>query len=496
MEATMLHAPSITSPIERHASTRTAAPSSSSPFARAPFRWTRRSETTLPTHVEGELPSWLCGDLVRTAPAVFELGEWRAEHLFDGLGLVYGFSFAADGVRFKQRALACQFAQDVTRERPRLTSFATPTRRTLLQRLLRPIPSITDNANVNIVPWQGGWLAMTEAPNQHVIDGDTLASRGLYRHDDELPKKLGMSAHPHFDFERRALVNVGFTYGPKNELWVFRQHEQSHRRELEGKLALERPPYVHAFGLTPRHVVLIDHPYRLNPLRLLFTNRPFIEPFAWQPERGTRLLRLDRQSGRWTEYQTDPLFCFHTVNTYEDGEDTVLDLLAHDDPSVVRALGREALGRGLPSLAPRFVRARMRPGKRHVELEALTPQGFEFPIIPYRARNGRAYQAVWGARLHAQGSGGPASEVVRVDVERGQTARFAESGMSYGEPVFVPRPGAERDDGVLLSVGSHAHEDRAVLAVLRADTLEPLAHVHVGLSIPLGFHGTFAARRT
>lgn len=469
--------------------------STTSPFARTPFRWTRRDAGVLPTSVEGKLPDWLRGDLLRTAPALFDAGGFRAAHLFDGLGLIYGFSLTAEGVGFRQRLLDCHVARDMARERPQIASFGTPTQRSLLRRLLQPIPPISDNANVNIVPWQGAWLAMTETPYQHVIDASTLASRGHYAYEDNLPRSLAMTAHPHFDFEQRALVNVGMSFGPKNELWVFRQHEQSKQRQLEGKLALKRVPYVHSFGLTARHALIIDHPFRLNPMKLLFSNRPFIAPFAWQPGQGTRLHRLDRARGTWSEFQTEALFCFHTVNMFEDGDDTVLDMVAFDDPGIVQALGREALARALPSLTARFVRVRMRPGKTHADLEPLASQGFEFPIIPYRRHNGQRYQTVWGARVQPAASGEPTSELVRIDLERDQTASFSEPGMSYGEPVFVPRPdSAGSDDGVLLAVGSHAREERSTLAVLRADTLEPLARVQVALSIPLGFHGTFASR--
>jgi carotenoid cleavage dioxygenase-like enzyme len=54
--------------------------------------------------------------------------------------------------------------------------------------------------------------------------------------------------------------------------------------------------------------------------------------------------------------------------------------------------------------------------------------------------------------------------------------RFGESDVVYGEPVFVPKPGAARaTEGVVLTVGSHVHEDRATMTVLDADSLEPVA---------------------
>ncbi|MDB4987274.1 MAG: 15,15 beta carotene dioxygenase [Myxococcaceae bacterium] len=464
----------------------------------APFRWTEREQQSLPVSVEGELPSWLQGDLVRTAPAVFEAafarGGWQAQHWFDGLGLIYGFTFA-DGVRFQQRLLGSETAAQIALGKATIASFGTDMQRSLLQRILQPIPRVTDNANVNIVPWQGQWLAMTETPSQHVVDGADLRSRGLYRYDDKLPRSMGMSAHPHFDFERNALVNVGTTFGPKSELWVYRQGADSHVREVEGKLAFKQLPYVHDFGLSQRHAVIVDHPLTVHPLKLLFSNHGIVDAFRWQPERGTRLWKLERGTGKWTDYQTEPLFCFHTVNTFDDGDDVVLDFLVYDDASIVSQLSIASLAKhGLPALTGRFVRARLSPGKRQVELEPLTTQRFELPTIAYRAQHGRSYETAWGTSLDevSRVDGVWHSSVVRIDVRTGTVARFSEPDVTYGEPVFVPRPGAARaDEGVLLVLGSHANASRSCLAVLDATRLEPLARCTVELSLPLGFHGNF-----
>ncbi|MFT3921772.1 MAG: carotenoid oxygenase family protein [Myxococcales bacterium] len=464
-------------------------------LARAPFRWTRRDQTSLPVTLEGKLPEWLKGDLVRTAPAVFELGGWRAQHWFDGLGILFGFSFG-EGVSFKQRLLASEALRDAQGERFQVASFSTPTRRSWWQRVIKPIAQITDNANVNVVPWQGAWLAMTESPHQHLIDGQSLATRGLYRYEDKLPVAT-LSAHPHFDFGRKALVNVASSFGPKNVLRVYSQASDSRTRKVEGELVFKRVPYLHSFGLSPRHAVIIDHPYKVNPLKLLFSNRAFIDPFEWEPSRGTKLWKLDRASGRWSAYHTEPLFCFHTANCFDDGDDVVLDFVAYDNPDIVQLLKTESLDRSVPAIAPRFVRARLKPGRRDVELEPLSQQGFEFPSIAYRTDNGHAYSSIWGTRLAQGAQSDVDSEVVRVEIGRGEVATFTEPHVTYGEPLFVARPGATRsDDGVILCLGSHAEQERATLAVLDATTLEPVARAHVDACLPLGFHGNFLAARS
>jgi len=458
---------------------------------RAPFRWSGPGQDQLPVRIRGTVPAWLRGDLVRTAPALFEQNGWRADHWFDGLGLLYGFRFEASGVSFRQQLLASQVAADAAQGRSRLASFGTRTQRSRVQRLLQPVPQATDNTNVNVIPWQGAWLALTESQHQHVIDPGDLASRGLYQYEDGLPAGLMMTAHPHFDHASKALVNVGTSLGRRNQILVFRQQPGESRRQIEGSLSLERSPYLHDFGVSERHVVLIDHPLRLSGLSMLFSNRSLLEHHRWEPEQGTRLRLLDRQSGRWTTYETDTCFCFHTVNCFDDGEDVVFDFLAYDDASVVEALGTAALASGQrPGLTPRYVRARLRPGGGRVALEPLSPQGFEFPAIAYRQQHGQPYAVAWGASFAASSW---QSQLLRV--EAGQVRRFEEQGMTYGEPIFVPRPdGDGPTDGVILSVGCHQQEPLSSLVILDADQMQPIAHCDLAISLPLGFHGNFQAR--
>jgi carotenoid cleavage dioxygenase-like enzyme len=303
-----------------------------------------------------------------------------------------------------------------------------------------------------------------------------------------------MSAHPHYDAASGSLVNVGTSFGAKSEIWFFRQSKHGKRREVEGKLALKRVPYIHAFGVTDRHALLIDQPLTVNPLSMLFSNRAFIRHFRWRPERGTRLWKLSRQTGALTAYETEALFCFHTVNAFEDGEDVVFDFLAYDDASVVDTLYTAALARGLPSIAPRLVRARLKPGKKSVQLETLSDARFDLPQIAYRTHNGKPYRFVWGTAFTPLPGGGAEAVVHKVDVSSGDAQRYSDPELIYGEPVFVPRPGASaEDDGVLLAVGSHLSEERTRLAVIDAANLTLIASCEAPLSIPLGFHGTFSA---
>jgi len=52
--------------------------------------------------VEGELPAWLAGSLLRTGPANGDLGQQRVAHWFDGLAMLHRFSFSGGEGQLRQ----------------------------------------------------------------------------------------------------------------------------------------------------------------------------------------------------------------------------------------------------------------------------------------------------------------------------------------------------------------------------------------------------------
>src|SRR5262245_55080608 len=99
----------------------------------APFRRSPENQTAVPAKIDGKIPDWLRGEVVRTCPAVFETQNWRARHWFDGLGMIYAFRIGASGIDFRSRLLDSETARDARRGQAKLGSFGTPTSRPLLQ---------------------------------------------------------------------------------------------------------------------------------------------------------------------------------------------------------------------------------------------------------------------------------------------------------------------------------------------------------------------------
>ena len=65
----------------------------------------QNSETELTKlQLDGSLPKWLNGKLVRNGPAIFEAGSTQLRHWFDGYGMLHGFMIA-DGTVYYQSKL-------------------------------------------------------------------------------------------------------------------------------------------------------------------------------------------------------------------------------------------------------------------------------------------------------------------------------------------------------------------------------------------------------
>ncbi len=108
---------------------------------------------------------------------------------------------------------------------------------------------------------------------------------------------------------------------------IYEHGPTARKRDVVGSWQTKRVPYVHTFGLTPQHAILVAHPFSVNPLKMLWSSKGYIDHFDWQPQEGTRLIVIDRASGATREHVTEPFFVFHTVNAFERDDATVLDLL-------------------------------------------------------------------------------------------------------------------------------------------------------------------------
>ena len=438
--------------------------------------------------VRGKLPPWLAGSLIRTGPAKWEVGGRSMNHWFDGLAMLHRFSFADGAVSYANRFLetkAWRAANDTGKIQ--YSEFATDPCRSLFQRVSAMFsPKISDNANVNLVKLGERFIAMTETPIPVQFDDDTLAAAGVAY---EAPGML-TTAHPHMDRATKGMLNYAAKLGPRNSYRFFLLRPDAAQPEVIATQAVREPAYMHSFGLTPRWLVLAEFPLVVNPLRLAFSGRPYIENFRWRPELGTRFHLFDRTNGQALgPFETEARFAFHHVNSYEENGDVVVDIVTSPTAQIVEDLYLERLRQGKPIAPAHLERFRITPTSGTVTSERLADAAMELPRINYGRCNERPYRHVWGVGS----DDGWLDRIVKADVVERTTTVWSEDGCYPGEAVFVGAPDGEREDeGVLLSVVLDGRTGNSFLLVLDASSLEELARADVPHQIPFGFHGQFA----
>lgn len=468
---------------------------------------------TLP--VTGDLPDWLTGSLIRNGPGAFSFPDGSAvDHWFDGLAMLTRFTFDpgtaasagtdGDAVHYRNRFLESD-AYEAARAGEFDGGFATG-ETTLRSRLAAFLTDPYDNANIVVERVGDEYVALTESPRWVEFDPSTLDTLGHVRGDGDVPGGQLTCAHLKRDPATGTLVNVATAFGRTSTYHVHATTREGKRRHV-GSVETDRPAYMHSFALTPRYVVLTEFPLRVNPLRFFRPGRqaPFVEQFEWQPDRGTRVVVLDRTTGAVVaDDVTDPTFGFHHVNAFErrGGSEVVFDLETVPDATTIDSLYLEELREGdLGAISGRLerfvVHLESAPGKgrygaddARITREMLYDEGTALPTVS-PARWCRRHRYVYAMSMDQ-----PATEwatgVMKLDVETGEVREFDDGGDYFGEPVFVPAPtGEAEDEGVVLTVALDADVDASRLLVLDGATFEERARVTLPHALPFDFHGRY-----
>jgi carotenoid cleavage dioxygenase-like enzyme len=442
--------------------------------------------------VTGTVPAWLHGTLVRVTPALMDGGGKTIEHWFDGAAMLNAFGFGDGGVSYGSRFLETEYLQDVRKGEANF-GFGTDPCRSLFKRVMS-LGDVNkfDNANVNLQELGRRYIAMTETPLPVEFDPKTLKTLGKPKWPDKAADGQVTTAHPHYDYATDEVVNYTAKFGPKTAYRVYAAGEVGAKRRLIGSLPVKKPGYMHSFGMSERYVVLAENPLLVNPMSIPLSKKAFIKNYEWLPERGTRFIVMDRHTGELQGiHEAEAFFCFHHVNSFERDGELVVDLVAHDDPSVIGLLEVEKLRGAVELPATELRRYRIKLDGSGVEREDLAPGvNCELPRINYRRNNMRDYRWTYAAATSAGADW--FDEVVKVDVTNGDVKRWSEPGCYPGEPVFVHRPDSSaEDDGVVMSVVLDASGERSFLLFLDGGTFEELARAEAPHHIPFGFHGQF-----
>lgn len=443
--------------------------------------------------VQGAIPNWLTGSLIRTGPGQFEVGAENYQHWFDGLAMLRRFSFHEGQVSFQNQFLRSKaYLEAKQKDKISRGEFGTVARHSIWERLRDPIPRLTDNASVNITMLDDRYVSITESPFPILFDPETLQTLDRFKYDDRVNGQI-TTAHPHIDHQRGAIFSYLTCLAPRYAYNIYRQDWHSRRRHLVASIPIAQPAYMHSFAMTEQYIVLTEFSLRLKPISLLVSGRPFIENCEWQPDQPTRILVVRKDDGQVVRTcLAEPFFAFHHVNAFEQEDEVLIDLITYPDDAVVRSLYLEPLRHhpeqviGVGELRRYHVPVL---SKQHATYETLSADRIELPRIHYARCNMHNYRFVYGIGSQAHQF---SDQLVKVDVVEHESQIWRSPNCYPGEPVFAAAPNASNEDeGVVLSVVLDAQQQRSFLLVLDARSFTEIARAELPYHLPFDFHGQY-----
>ncbi|WP_218079335.1 carotenoid oxygenase family protein [Anthocerotibacter panamensis] len=447
--------------------------------------------------VSGALPGGLRGSLYRNGPGRLERGGTRMGHWFDGDGAVLAVHFTGHGAQAVYRYV--QTAGYLAEEQAGKILYGnygmTPPG-WLWERWQRGTKNV---ANTSVFALPDRLLALWEAGKPHALDLMTLQTLGtddLEGHLASFPHRP-FSAHPKRDPETGEVYNFGVGYGGRNGTLHLYRCDRTGRVLTRQALPLEGFPLVHDFALCGAYLVFCVNPVYLDPLPVVATLQSASEALRWQPQRGTRILVIDRATLCLVgQREAEPWFQWHFGNGYvaEEGA-LVLTLSRYRDFSTNQFLREVVTGRTHTPARCTFTQIRLDPATAKIrEVVELLERPSEFPTVhPHQVGrpNRYTYLALHGAGVDI--SRELPHTVARYDHQQGT---FTEANLGSGcypvEPLFVPDPEDPRL-GWVLTVVYDAQQDNSEVWIFDHDRLDeqPVCRLRLPEIVPPGFHGTW-----
>ncbi len=448
--------------------------------------------------IEGRVPDFLRGTYYLNGPGRFTRGGLRYRHWLDGDGLVCALRFGEEGVHLTHRFVrSAKWTAEEAAGRPLYRTFGTGFAG---DQLLRGV-ALASPANVSLYPYAGTLLAFGEQGLPWELDPATLETRGEYTFSGRLTQVAPFSAHPKIDPASGELFNFGVSFSatqPRLNLYRFAPRGGEGPAFSRWRVPLEHPCSLHDFALSPRFAVFYLSPYLLDMQPFLDEGRTLMECLSWQPERGTALLVVARDSGE--PVVTLPIgakYCLHLINAFEEGERLTVDVLELDRPvydqyqelpELFTDVAEGGPVRLVVDLERRCLVDRRTIGYRKAP---------DFPAIDLRLVE-RPYRDFWMLGIAATGRPGRKffDQLVHCDWhgERVRGVWQAPAGRYLGgEPAFAADP-ADPDRGAVLCQVFDAERGASAFAVFDAFDVAagPQALLWLETPLPLLFHAVFA----
>ena len=405
--------------------------------------------------VRGRMPVELDGSYVRNG---FNPPGAVPFHWFFGAGMVHGFELRDGAVSYRNRYVRTPY----------------------LERDLDLMSSMGDRraspANTNIIRHAGRLLALEEAHLPWELNArlDTVGSvdfgGGL---------TTPMTAHPKLCPVTGELLFFGYQFLSEPYLTYYRLDANGNLVQSEA-IDIPRPVMMHDFTITERFAIFYDLP-------IVFALEH--GGFRFDRAAGARVGVMPRNgtNADVTWYEVEPCTVFHTLNSYERGDEIVIQICRSES---IMENGMDDLG----DQATLWQWSIDRMAGTVTETQLDDRMG-DFPRVDDRrvglpARYGYVTGLLPGSHPIL------APHVIRYDLEAGTQIvhAFGDETAHVGEAVFAPAgPDAAEDEGWILVLSHEDTTETTTLNILDAQNFAapPVAAIDLPQRIPFGAHGNW-----
>lgn len=332
------------------------------------------------------------------------------------------------------------------------------------------------SGNVNAIRHGGRVLALPEIGLPYEVNTE-LDTLHMYNYEGAL--NGNMTGHPKIDGVTGEMLFFGYE--------AFAPFLRYYRVDPTGKLVqsvdIDMPEGVmmHDFSVTATRAIFMDLPVVFD---LGLAKEGFRIPYRWDDHHQSRLGILDRNatSDETIWIDIDPCYAFHTVNSYDDGDKIIMDVIRYRKAFTSESDATFEQGSQL-------VRWTIDVLARTVDSQVLHETNVEFPRVDPRVE---CHPHRYAYALET--SGDPVlGDLFKFDLDKRSTERHSVGeGCSSGEPVFVAT-GPGEDEGYILALVYSRETNLSELIIIDARdfTAPPVAVVKLDTRVPHGFHGNF-----
>mmetsp|Transcript_94371 Transcript_94371/g.266920 ORF Transcript_94371/g.266920 Transcript_94371/m.266920 type:complete len:539 (-) Transcript_94371:140-1756(-) len=490
----------------------------------------------VPLRFNGTVPAYVAGTFTQTGPGRFTFGKERFTHLMDGFSKTNTIVFSAGG---KATYTAEFFNTTFLRESVKEGTIA----RGIFVGPLDPpkhwgptaaLLGKTDNQYIKVQKVGNTPMLLADTtvgcvmrPDYHTFDHDVRS----FMQEESLPGHtwndrieplgdacmLGTMAHGVADPETGVFTGAMGCFGLRGSYHVVFTIEPSapETRKLLAQIPLPfgvGASYMHAFGWTQRHIVLLAEPLYMNMGQVLLGTA--LGKGGLETTGAPTLFQIvSRKDGSVRTLEAPGFIFGHILNTFEDGGDILLDLTwyAANDMKTLGWFNRffhsNMQDRVIRDAWPHSKVMRYRLGangtvsRTRLFAEEQGRDDFETPKINERYM-GMPYCIVYMTQFHsyeydrdsAAMEPGPmgAVGVAKRNLCTGERSGWYRPNHYPSEVQFVPDPaGAAEDDGVLVGLVFDADRGKSYVQVLDARTMAVVATAPLPVKVPFPIHSSF-----